>query len=310
MRTMRGGGSSENRALELAHFSLNPHITLTSFTHPLRHPIKNHCVFFPYLYFWLTHSGRNRLLHITNRICGAVFKKMPLDIQWWYRRWFFVEQWTNAKLCHAHHTMLKSHNFAFANNAYVCGCFQNLEYFSALKDTLQKDFRLKTPLSAANARLKEKILQTPDSVFLHIRRGDYLNLWHFIELGSAYYNNALREIKARVQRPNVFVFSNDILWCEQHFLQSLDSKVREGVRFEFVRGNSETNAAEEMELMRSCKHAIIANSTFSWWAAYLIGYKDKVVCMPRYIFCNPHYAPNDLANYLQCPGWILINHIW
>ncbi len=148
--------------------------------------------------------------------------------------------------------------------------------------------------------------------FSHPLRRPFKNryVWHYIELGSAYDNNALKVIKTRVAHPKVFVFSNDITWCEQHFLQSLNSKVCMGIEFEFIQGNSQTNAAEEMELMKSCKHTIIANSTFSWWTAYLIDHRDKFVCMPRYIFCNPHYIPGDLAEYLQCPCWILINHIW
>ena len=80
-----------------------------------------------------------------------------------------------------------------------------------------------------------------------------------------------------IERPYIFVFSNDIEWCEKNLFSLVDFS---GCDVDFVKGNSEGNAAEEMELMRSCKHGIIANSTFSWWAAYLMDNSNKKIIMP------------------------------
>ena len=162
-------------------------------------------------------------------------------------------------------------------NSYFDGYWFGLEYFKDIEDIIRAEFSLKTPLNKANATLKKRILATQDSVFLHIRRGDYLNS-DFKLLDGKHYSNAINHIKSKLAKPYIFIFSNDILWCEREFLATLSDECKEGVEFEFVKNNGEDNAVQEMELMRSCKHAIIANSTFSWWASYLIDNPNKIVC--------------------------------
>lgn len=172
-------------------------------------------------------------------------------------------------------------------NAMFNGYFQNVVFFDHLRESLLRDFTLKRPLTPANEALKHQILQTPNSCFLHIRRGDYLQIPIYVKLGSTYYNNAIKALKDKISKPHIFVFSNDIAWCKEFFLDSLDPLVIENVTFSFIENNDEGNAIEEMELMRSCQHAIIANSTFSWWAAYLIDSAQKLCIMPKHFFNDP-----------------------
>ncbi len=198
----------------------------------------------------------------------------------------------------------------FRGNTYIVHSYFVHHYFAdSSVARLRTDFVLDKALSPHNKALQTKILHTPDSVFLHIRRGDFLESkhWQYRKLGSTYYNNAIDTIKSHLTNPHIFIFSNDIVWCKTYFLNSLESGVRENVCFEFVEGNGETNAADEMELMRSCKNAIIANSTFSWWAAYLIDNAHKIVCMPNSWFYNHDMLPSD---FTQCEGWNMIDDIW
>lgn len=170
------------------------------------------------------------------------------------------------------------------DRSYFKGYFADIKYFNHIYDQIQKDFTLRNPLSPENNTLRQLILKTPNSCFIHVRLGDYLDPrhWMFVKLGKAYYENAIKLIKSKIKKPHFFIFSNDIQWCEQNFLQSLDSEITKNTRFTFVKNNHERNATEEMELMRSCSHAIIANSTFSWWAAYLINKDNKIIILPTH----------------------------
>lgn len=181
------------------------------------------------------------------------------------------------------------------NNSYFKGYFQNVHYFHHIYDKIQKDFTLSAKLSPKNLEWQQKIISTPNSCFIHIRIGDYLDPknWMFVKLGKTYYENAIKLIKSKIKKPHFFIFSNDIQWCEQNFLQSLDSEITQNTSFTFVKNNHEGNAIEEMELMRSCSHAIIANSTFSWWAAYLIKDSSKSIILPTH-FCYYEKITNSL----------------
>ena len=192
-------------------------------------------------------------------------------------------------------------------NTYFVGYFQHLNCFSHIEQIIRKEFTLKSPLSNANQKLKERILSTPNATFLHIRRGDYMQLSNFIKLGCGYYNGALRAILARVEKPHIFVFSDDKIFAKKYLLKCLDSTLVRKAEWEFMEGNDESNAIQEMELMRSCKHAIIANSTFSWWAAYLIANPHKVVVMPSRFFYDETIPK---VEYIKPKGYIAVDYNW
>ncbi|WP_104743428.1 alpha-1,2-fucosyltransferase [Helicobacter cinaedi] len=192
----------------------------------------------------------------------------------------------------------------FHPHALPWGYFQDLRYMKEL-DTLPLDFTLIPPLRDDNQIIKQKILRTSSSVFLHIRLGDYLESGTYSRLGVSYYQKALEVMKAKISHPYIFVFSNDIQWCEKYLTQYVDFS---GCGVEFVKGNTEGNAAEEMELMRSCQHAIIANSTFSWWAAYLMENPNKIVIMPKYFFNDNKRIPR--YDMLALKGWVVIDNVW
>ena len=144
------------------------------------------------------------------------------------------------------------------DNAYVCGYWQSEEYFREIATTIRTDFTFKQPLSNQNADLAEKISRL-NSVSLHVRRNDYatnqkINATHGL-CSMEYYKEAIRYIVERVERPNFFVFSDDIAWVK--------SNLEIGFPCEYVDHNQGAESYNDMRLMSLCQHHIIANSSFS-----------------------------------------------
>lgn len=196
------------------------------------------------------------------------------------------------------------------NNLDFChGYYQNIEYLMNIKDIIKKEFVLKTPLDGINKSMQERIKNTKNSVMMHIRRGDYITYSNsFVTLGSAYYNACLKLIHTNVENPFIFIFSNDIQWCQKYAKRIFDFK-NMGGGVCFVSINGEGDAIKELELMRSCKHFIIANSTFSWWAAYLGDNVNKQVYMPSNFFNNKKQIPT--ARMLKVDdNWKIIDYVY
>lgn len=155
------------------------------------------------------------------------------------------------------------------------------------------------------------ILNTKDSVSLHIRRGDYLKDDAFVKLGFGYYAGALKALHKRVKQANIFIFSDDMQWCKKYFLYNVGFEFTKTFTFTFIDHNSDENAAFDLELMKSCKHNIIANSTFSYWAAYLNDNPHKIVIVPNKILQTiPTDAFKNHENKIYEKGWIKIEYIW
>lgn len=221
---------------------------------------------------------------------------------------YFINHITESRINTNDKNIIKS-LAKLGDRVFFNDCFQNLVYFNHIDNILREEFRLIKPLSKRNLVLKEEISKTKDSIFLHIRRGDYLYSLNnkYVALGCGYYNGALKIFKERLKHPHIFVFSNDMEFAKKHLLDSLDSSIIKNMEFSFVMGNDEANAIEEMELMRACKHAITANSTFSWWAAHLIDNVSKIVTIPSSFFYDD---TNPKVDYILPKGWRKIDYVW
>ena len=160
------------------------------------------------------------------------------------------------------------------NNAklpcYLTGYWQSEKYFKAIEETLRQDFRFKeNQISPEAKKLGAKLSETPASVSIHIRRTDYaVHPNYFLPL--QYYQRAVEYMQSKLPTPSFFIFSDDPDWAEQHF----DIPAP----FQVIRGHS---GIEDMFLMSQCRHNITANSSFSWWAAWLNQYRDKIVIAPQ-----------------------------
>ena len=145
-------------------------------------------------------------------------------------------------------------------NVMLIGYWQTFKYFDAYRNELLDAFNL-----------PYKMLDGVISI--HIRRGDYLNLSHKLSLMPLeYYKNAISYFYDLGYR-NFLVFSDDIEWCKNVFNNSF----YENVSFDFMKGNSEI---EDLELMSSCEHNIVANSTFSYCASWFNRNPNKKVITP------------------------------
>jgi hypothetical protein len=160
-------------------------------------------------------------------------------------------------------------------SAYLVGWWQDERYFSESADVLRNDFTLKEPPSGANERLLDAI-RARASIAVHVRRGDYVMdpavARHYAICDLDYYRTAWSRMKELVPDGHYFIFSDDIAWCKEN-LGFLDQVI-------FCETNSPEQRHEDLRLMTQCKHFIIANSSFSWWGAWLSQGSGKVVIAP------------------------------
>lgn len=176
------------------------------------------------------------------------------------------------------------------------GYWQTERYFSDQAETIRRDLRLVTPPGAQTARLLEEIAQTP-AVSLHIRRGDYVsnakyNAAHGTT-GLEYYARAADAIAGAMDRaPVIYAFSDDPDWVRDNL--TLPHELR------LVDHNTGATAHDDLRLMAACRHHIIANSSFSWWGAWLNPRPDKQVVAPKLWFGDPAKVNPDITP----PGWL------
>ncbi len=173
---------------------------------------------------------------------------------------------------------------------YLNGFWQSENYFNECRSILLNQFSLKKSLSDNAFEIDNKIKSTT-SISLHIRRGDFLSLKsanHFHGfLPIDYYKNAINYINTKISNVTFFIFSDDIDWCKNNF-DFISNK-------EFVDGKFlALTIHEELILMSNCQHNITANSSFSWWGAWLNQNPEKIVIAPKNWFADKTINTNDL----------------
>lgn len=155
------------------------------------------------------------------------------------------------------------------------GYWQNEKYFKKIRPFLLREFTLKKE-SEDFLKLK-KLVRNSSSVSIHFRRGDYVaslatNKYHGV-LNLDYYMKAIKVINKRVKNSHFFVFSDDVEWVKKNF------SIRKQITY--ISGDYALTNIEEMLLMSMCKHNIVANSSFSWWGAWLNKNPRKIVVAPK-----------------------------
>lgn len=171
------------------------------------------------------------------------------------------------------------------SQVYLKGHWQNERYFQPIESIIRREFTVATPPDPDNASIADQIRHS-HSVSVHVRRGDYVNNPVHGVCSLDYYAAAVRHIHAKVVTPHFFVFSDDAAWARDHL--RFDQPVT------FVSHNSKDAAHEDLRLMSLCQHHIIANSTFSWWGAWLGCRPGKLVCAPEQWFMPDQYDSSDL----------------
>lgn len=183
----------------------------------------------------------------------------------------------------------QENTLSFLDNIYLDGYWQSEKYFLDIEDIIRYEFSIVNPLSSISQDIAEQIKDC-ESVSIHIRRGDYVsdpktNSIHGTT-GLEYYCRAIDLILEKTDKPHFFIFSDDPEWA--------CSNIRPATPTIYVRRDDCSKDYEDMCLMSMCKHNIIANSSFSWWGAWLNMNPEKIVIAPKKWFNSTNMNTQDL----------------
>ncbi len=184
----------------------------------------------------------------------------------------------------------------YIDDILINGYWQHLAYFRNVVSELKREFVFRMPLDEKNVKYMQDI-QAGDTVSIHIRKTDYLSegfkKWYGCICDVCYYKRAIDAIYTLVKNPQFYIFSDDFEWVNQNL------QIPNAI---YIQGNTGEMAYIDMYLMSLCKHNIISNSTFSWWAAWLNKNPDKIVMEPdRWCASRRKYK-----NSLVSKEWIRI----
>jgi hypothetical protein len=181
-------------------------------------------------------------------------------------------------------------------NCYLVGYWQSEKYFQDAESVIRNDFMFRNPLSNRNAELAEHIGKV-NGVSLHVRRGDYASNPKITAMHGLctldYYRAAIQYVSERVAQPHFYVFSDDMAWAKANLKVEFPCQ--------YVEHNKGTESYNDMRLMSQCRHHIIANSSFSWWGAWLNPSTTKVVIAPKNWFAKQ----TDVSD-LYPAGWVTL----
>lgn len=171
----------------------------------------------------------------------------------------------------------------------VWGFFMWLDHINRIEQVLRQQFVYRLPLTPAADRILADI-RTTNAVAIHVRGGDYLHQPDkFAILTESYYAGAVESLRNKIRNPRFFVFSDNPEWTRATFTTD-----------EFSIVDSErAHSGQDMYLMSQCKHQIIANSTYSWWASWLNNNPDKKVIAPGRWFVDEEKNRTVLSNLVH-----------
>jgi hypothetical protein len=187
---------------------------------------------------------------------------------------------------------------ALRDGAYLEGYWQSERYFDAVADRLRREF---VPVISPRGPAAEMAAQMhhENSVSLHVRRGDYVSepsvsSIHLV-CDEAYYASCVDYLAPHLLDPHFYVFSDEPAWAR--------ANLKIPFAMTIVADHCDTTAIEDMWLMTQCRHHVIANSSFSWWGAWLDSRPSKIVLMPRRWFRDRD--PGFSAD-IRPPGWVAL----
>lgn len=173
------------------------------------------------------------------------------------------------------------------DNSWITGFFQSEKYFNSISDLIHEELMFKNVSELEKIPVYQNIKEA-NSVFIHIRRGDYIsnpryaNFYYSCPLD--YYRQAISLIQEKVENPKFFIFSDDADWVKQNIT----------INNAFFVSDLKLKDYEDLFLMSKCQHAIIANSSFSWWGGWLICNKDKIIIAPKKWFQDEKINSDDI----------------
>lgn len=226
-----------------------------------------------------------------------IFKIADVDKSFWncFRRDVLqIKRQTPETIFNQDGELFNSEVFS-RKNTYFQGFWQSWKYFDKIEEAIRTQFTFKPPFSEINKACAQAI-DGCESVSIHIRRGDYTKRRRWEDIGSIcsldYYNWAIAHIHEQLgDKVHYFIFSDDIEWVKANLPISNAT---------YINWNKDGESYNDLHLMSLCKHNIIANSSFSWWGAFLNQNPDKIVIAPERWYRNtptPDLIPQ---------GWITL----
>jgi hypothetical protein len=187
--------------------------------------------------------------------------------------------------------------FKYHDNKYFDGYWANEKYFIDFESQIRKEFTLKRSSNSDYSTWFE-FIENSNSVSVHIRRGDYLSNDLFCALPFSYYEKAVNYLFEHISNPVFYIFSDDISWVKTNmkFAPNVFYVTVKNPPIDYV----------ELILMSRCKHQIIANSTFSWWGAWLNENTQKIVIAPKKWYSNKSAQKQYSKGSLIPSSWIKI----
>jgi len=180
----------------------------------------------------------------------------------------------------------ETHILLLPDNVYLEGYWQTEKYFLPIESIIRQELSFKNELCPQSKILRSEILAS-ESICINVRRTDYLVNTHHGVCGLDYFYEAIGIISKQIKSVNIFVFSDDIEWCQANlkfsYPTTMVSHEYAGLKFN-----------EYLHLMSCCRHFVIPNSTFAWWAAWLSDNPNKIVIAPKKWFNDPKIDTNDL----------------
>lgn len=214
-----------------------------------------------------------------------------------------VARGLGVRICRVHKNLQDPHRFdptvlRAPGGTRLYGYYQSEKYFRSVRGVLREELTLHSEASGPTRRWKEQITETT-SVAVHVRRGDYVDQgW---ALPTAYYRRSVRRLQGE-KDPCLFFFSDDIGWVRENIGRIVPQGTSlENVRF--VDCNGPREPCEDLRLMKACDHNIIANSTLSWWGAWLNQNENKTVLTPAYWIRNRVERLDVVPNRWETVDW-------
>ena len=219
----------------------------------------------------------------------------PASIRWIVSRRPFASLFRKRFVVEPHFNYWPGIN-KLTKDCYLAGYWQSEKYFYDVASQIREDFVFQLPMENQNVELAKQI-NLVNAVSLHVRRGDYV---HSQKTNSAhglcsieYYQESIRYLAERVEQPQFFIFSDDIEWVKNNL--KIDFPLV------YVQHNRDKESYNDMHLMSLCRHHIIANSSFSWWGAWLNSNAEKIVIAPKKWFARQ----TDVRDLFP-DGWITL----
>ncbi|MEK7628426.1 MAG: alpha-1,2-fucosyltransferase [Patescibacteria group bacterium] len=187
-------------------------------------------------------------------------------------------------------TLLETKSPCLVDGYWLCE-----KYFLDIEDTIRHEFTIRSPLNEFSKKMASKIRLATHPIMLHVRRADYATDYVKVHgtLSPAYYERAFSLMRERVPDASYFIFSDDPEWARTHIHPDAPTEyIGQGADFNYL----------DLYLMSLCEHFILANSTFSWWGAWLSkSYRNNLTIMPKYM--TTKMGTRDLAH----PSWTIVD---